>query len=234
MEQQPTAASPQSASGFNPNDIYPDMSKLPPPPQVEKPKTSKLLPNIKILAAGLLLVLVIAGFYYYKSTNSLTTVDYNNNEGAQFQLKFYPNYSVKSPAGVTSNVQELAATNYKHGKYPLTFFISTTSLSDASTAAAFDHNKSCGSGFPLAFSVQNSQVGPINVCAVDQPNTSINTIDIASFKDSKNYCVLTISQDVNWQQIFSSKSAAQAGISKIGLDSYSSDINAIVASIKPL
>ncbi|GEM_PF-4515059 len=196
----------------------------------EKKRTRKRRLIIGGAVFASLIILAIVGLIAYPSLLKFKTVTYDNGKGTTFQLKFYAHYTIK-PAPGGDGFQEIASKTGTNGLYPLAINISKTAKKPAAAIL-----NCTGAGVTDALQVLNKPSGNIvHICAINEQGApSKLALYLGILQSGSDYYALVIDQDVNLQQLTSSKQSAQAGLGKINILAYHDAITTIVSSIKPV
>jgi hypothetical protein len=184
-----------------------------------------------LIGGAVVVVLIILAVIATFLLSSTKTITYNNGKGDTFQLQFYSHYTIKAaPSG--AGTQELASKVSVNGLYPLVLTIFKGSHNQPSPAII----DCSATGLSSALQITNKSTNKtVNLCSEEQSQSNKPVLYVGIMQSGSTYYTLVFDEDVNYQQLLKGGPAtAQAGLQKIDLSPYNSEITTIVSSIKPL
>ncbi|HSX47810.1 MAG TPA: hypothetical protein VLF63_03475 [Patescibacteria group bacterium] len=235
----PTQTAPTPVTNSSTINIYPEPTNLITRAQAEneaeKANKKKRLKRVLLFTPLILItigaIVAALNFTSILPISKFKNITYDNGRGSSFQLKFYSRHSVKDAPGSKSGLQELVSKVSNQGFYPLTLNITKGTQKPRSNLL------NCG--YPYASSetlkILNKPTGnEVNLCSIHNQGINAPILYLGILQSGSDYYALLFNQDANFKKILSSPQEARAGLQKIDISAYSSDIKTIVASVKPL
>ena len=170
--------------------------------------------------------------------NRLKTVEYTNDKGNIFSLKFYASNKVEklsdlykgtSASGMSSNATGLFAKHGKDGKYPLGVVLWSYNNVGSVNESTFGN---CSGLKEIGTTYNNYAQKDVSICS-GFSTESENAMYISLIKGDKKAVLAMFVQEWDATKI-KDKESAKEFLNSQGLSSYDEDIKQIVASIKPL
>ena len=237
-QQPPVPSAPNSQTGITQLGITQPFNLREIPDEKNRKKIFKKL-SIPVLA----LILVIIGSLIAINQgilmpNRLKTVQYTNDKGNKYSLKFYAANKVEklsnlykgtSASNMSSNATGLFAKHGKDGKYPLGVVLWTYKTVPALNENAFGN---CSGSKEVATAYNNYAQKDVKICGGFSTDSE-DAMYISLIKGDKKAVLAMFVQEWNATSI-KDKESAKKFLNSQGLSSYDNDIKQIVASIKPL
>jgi hypothetical protein len=180
-----------------------------------------------LIVSGIFTVVVVGGLMVLLNSGrlpvgKLQNIQYSTGQAGNYTLQFYGDHTEKRSDGAAV---KLVSRVSKAGKFPVTLSITEGSQSD------YDHLKDCAM-YRKAMSVQNDNLKQnIALCAAPDTGGIPEVVYTGGFLYRSKVGIVTVGQDLQLTDD-QGQGSAQSAMDKLGLASYKSDIQTIIASIR--